>query len=210
MNTLVWSLSRLIYRNGAELQVNRILYALYPTSRKLEQAINVFRAEDFSESLISVLLPPRQAANTWTLISGNELTEELEEATTRSIIDIMMSGTLGWLDSLGAVPLPGIGPLIAAGPLVGSIARDCVDPKDTLASGLQSLGLPARNASCYESRILAGGSLLSIRVNNPVMERRAWAIFEETDGEEISSSPDRTSPFATIHSLNSPRASDTA
>ena len=99
----------------------------------------------------------------------------------------MIGGTLGLLVGIGALAIPGVGPLIAAGPLLAALTGAAAGATvGGVAGGLIGLGIPEIEAKRYENRIAEGNILISVHAETGDEVARAKEILEEADAEDIS------------------------
>jgi hypothetical protein len=103
---------------------------------------------------------------------------------------------LGWLAGIGALEIPGLGPFIAAGPIMAALAG--VEVGGTLGGltgALVGMGIPEYEAKRYEGRVKEGGILLSVHSDNSEWTSRAKKILESTGAEDISSTGEAKADF---------------
>ena len=113
------------------------------------------------------------------------------------VVSAAAGGTLGWLAGIGALAIPGVGPFIAAGPIVAALAgAGAVGAVGGIAGALIGLGIPEYEAKRYEGRISKGGILLSVHCDDAEWSRRAKEILERTSGTDISSTSEAGADFA--------------
>jgi hypothetical protein len=111
-----------------------------------------------------------------------------EGATTGGTTGIIVGGALGWLAGIGALAIPGLGPFIAAGPIVAALAgAGAGSVVGGIAGALIGLGIPEYEAKRYEGRVKKGGILLSVHTDNSDWTARAKRILEQTGADDISS-----------------------
>jgi hypothetical protein len=104
---------------------------------------------------------------------------------------------LGWLAGIGALAIPGIGPLIAAGPIIGMLAgAGAAGAAGGVVGGLVGLGLPEYEAKRYQGRIKEGGILLSVHSDDSEWTDRAKKILEVTGADDISSASEAKADYA--------------
>src|SRR5205807_9218848 len=100
----------------------------------------------------------------------------------------IIGGALGWLAGIGTLAVPGLGPLLAAGPVVAALAgAGAVGAVGGVAGALIGLGIPEYEAKRYEGRVRKGGILLSVHTDDSEWTKRAKAILESTGADDISS-----------------------
>jgi hypothetical protein len=104
-----------------------------------------------------------------------------------------VGGTLGLLAGIGALAIPGVGPLIAAGPIMGALAGLGVGGAvGGLVGALVGMGIPEYEAKRYEGRIKEGGILLSVHCNTSEEVSRAKEILKQTGAEDIASAGEKS------------------
>lgn len=109
----------------------------------------------------------------------------------------MIGGALGWLAGIGALAIPGIGPLLAAGPIVAALAGAGVGGAVIgVAGALVGLGTPEYEAKRYEGRIKGGGILLSVHSDDSEWTGRAKEVLKVTGAEDIGSSSEASADYA--------------
>lgn len=173
---------------------NTAVFAIYQTRARTEEAVDVLVQNGFRVEDISVLM----ADNVGTKDFATEKhTKAPEGATTGAVAGGIAGGTLGLLAGLGALAIPGIGPLLAAGPLVAALAGvGAGGAVGGLIGALTGLGIPEFEAKRYEGMIRSGGILLSIHCDNSDWIDRAKALLERTGGQNVSSKSEASADYA--------------
>ncbi len=101
---------------------------------------------------------------------------------------VVLGGALGWLMGIGALAIPGVGPFIAAGPIVAALAGAGVaGTVGGIAGGLIGMGIPECEAKRYEGQVKNGGILLSVHSDNSDWTKRAKEILKRTGAQDIAS-----------------------
>jgi hypothetical protein len=104
---------------------------------------------------------------------------------------------LGWLTGIGALAIPGLGPLIAAGPIVAALAgAGALGTVGGIIGALAGMGIPEYEAKRYEGRIREGGILLSVHCDSSDWVKRAKEVLEHTGAQEIASAGEEKGDFA--------------
>jgi hypothetical protein len=97
-----------------------------------------------------------------------------------------VGGVLGWLVGIGALAIPGIGPLVAAGPVVAALAgAGAAGATGGLVGGLIGSGIPEIEAKRYAGRIREGGYLISVHCDDKTWAGRAEEILEASGGRDV-------------------------
>jgi hypothetical protein len=161
------------------------VFGIYSTRNGAEQAANSLMNAGFSSGDISVLLPENLGTRE---IGTEKATKAPEGATAGAGTGAILGGALGLLAGIGALAIPGVGPLIAAGPIMATLAGMGVGGTVGGVTGaLVGLGIPEYEAKRYEGRVQKGGILLSVHCSTSDEVTRAKHILEGTGGEDISS-----------------------
>ena len=173
---------------------NKSVWGIYPTRLDLEAAIDRLRESGFLSSDISVLLPENLGPKD---LVTEKSTKAPEGATTGAGSGVLIGGALGWLAGIGALALPGVGPFIAAGPIMATLAGLGVGGVvGGVAGALIGAGIPEYEAKRYEGRLSKGGILLSVHCDKTEEISHAKEIMERTGGEDISVSTEEATRAA--------------
>jgi len=173
---------------------NIAVFGIYPTHAAVEAAVDGLRNAGFRNTDVSVLFPDNQGTKDFAIQKD---TKAPEGATAGGLTGGVIGGALGWLAGIGALAIPGIGPLIAAGPIFGVLAGIGVGGTiGGIAGALVGMGIPEYEAKRYEGRIRKGGILLSVHCDNEDWAKRAKSLLEHTGGEDVSSATESKADFA--------------
>lgn len=172
------------------MATNKSVLGIYASRSAVEAAVAAFREAGFESSDISILLPenlgPKQ-------IATEKDTKAPEGATAGAGTGAVIGGALGWLVGIGALAIPGLGPFIAAGPIMAALAGVGVGGAVGGVTGaLVGMGIPEYEAKRYEGRLQKGGILLSVDCENSDDIREAKDLMARTGGEDISSTTEST------------------
>lgn len=164
---------------------NTAVFGIYRNQAGVERGVDALRGEGFRNTDISVLFPENVGTKDFAHEKG---TKAPEGAATGAGTGAVVGGTLGWLAGIGALAIPGLGPFIAAGPIVAALAGVGVGGTvGGLAGALVGMGIPEYEAKRYEGRVKSGGILLSVHSDNSEWTDRAKKILKSTGAEDISS-----------------------
>jgi hypothetical protein len=173
---------------------NTAVFGIYSTRSSVETAVDALKADGFRNTDISVLFPENVGTKDFALSKG---TKAPEGAATGGASGVVLGGALGWLAGIGALAIPGLGPLIAAGPIVGALAgAGAGGAIGGLAGALIGMGIPEYEAKRYEGRVKEGGILLSVHSDNSDWTRRAKDVLERTGAKDISSTAEASADFS--------------
>jgi len=174
---------------------NKAVFGIYPSTGLAERAVDTLLRAGFSNNSISVLLPDDQSTRDF---AHKKDTKAPEGTTTGVTAGGVIGGTLGVLAGIGAIAIPGVGPFIAAGPIMGGLAGLGVGGAvGGLIGALVGLGIPEYEAKRYEGRVKNGGVLLSVHCDTSDQIKRAKELLKNTGAEDISSTGEATAEKTT-------------
>lgn len=120
-------------------------------------------------------------------------TKAPEGATTGGVAGGIIGGTLGLLAGIGALAIPGLGPFIAAGPLMATLAgMGAGGTLGGIVGALAGTGIPEYEAKRYENHLKQGGTLLAIRANHDDQAKRVKEIMQKHDAKDVYISSEAT------------------
>jgi YHS domain-containing protein len=158
---------------------------VYPNYSSVEKAVDVLKEAGFRNTDISVLFPEKVVSKDFAQKKG---TKAPQGAIAGAGTGAVVGGALGWLVGIGALAIPGLGPFIAAGPLMAALAGvGAGGAVGGITGALIGMGIPEHEAKRYEVRVKEGGILLSVHSDNPQWTKRAKDILERTGAQDISS-----------------------
>ena len=173
---------------------NTAVFGLYPSREMVSNAVDTLQAAGFRNTDISALFPDNPGNKDF---AHEKNTKAPEGATTGVASGAVLGGALGWLAGMGALAIPGVGPFVAAGPIVGMLAGVGTGAvAGGIVGALVGLGMPEYEAKRYEGRIKHGGILLSVHCDDSAWIELAKHILESTGGEDIAASPEAGADFA--------------
>jgi len=146
--------------------------------------VNGLKSAGFFNNDISALFPDRGTTRDF---AHKKSTKAPEGATTGAGTGAVLGGVLGWLAGIGALAIPGIGPLVAAGPLAAALSGAAVGGTvGGITGALVGLGMPEYEAKRYEGKVKDGNILISVHAEGSDEIDRAKKIFERSGAEDIS------------------------
>jgi hypothetical protein len=165
---------------------NTAVFGIYQTQADVEYAVDALRAESFRNTDISVLFPDNKGTKDFAVEKSTKAPEGTAAGVTTGGV---IGGVLGWLVGIGAIAIPGLGPFIAAGPIVAAIAGVGVGGTvGGIAGALIGMGIPEYEAKRYEGRVKDGGILLSVHCDDNSWTAKAKHLLERTGAQDIASS----------------------
>lgn len=173
---------------------NTAAFGIYPDQASVSEAVDALKQAGFRNTDISVLFPE----NTGSKDFGHEKhTKAPEGAVAGASSGAIIGGALGWLAGIGALGIPGIGPFVAAGPILAMLSGIGVGGTvGGLTGALIGVGIPEYEAKRYEGRIRNGGILLSVHCDNSDWIKRAKEVLEHTGANDISTSGEARADYA--------------
>ncbi|CAN5710969.1 hypothetical protein BH10BDE1_BH10BDE1_03260 [soil metagenome] len=162
------------------------VFGIFKNRTAVEHAVDELKSAGFSSSDISVLMPKSDSTKDF----AHEKDTKAPEGTAAGVTTgAVLGGGLGWLVGIGALAIPGVGPLIAAGPIMAALAGAGVGGAIGGVTGaLVGMGIPEYEAKRYEGFVKDGGILLSVHSDNSDETTKAKKILERTGGTDIASS----------------------
>jgi hypothetical protein len=164
---------------------NTAVFGIYPSLTSVEISVDELKSAGFRNTDISVLFPESSGTRDF---AHEKSTKAPEGATTGAGTGAVLGGALGWLMGVGALAIPGLGPFIAAGPIMAALAGAGVGGTvGGIAGALIGMGIPEYEAKRYEGRVKDGGILLSVHSDNSDWTKRAKDILKRTGAQDIAS-----------------------
>jgi hypothetical protein len=173
---------------------NTAVFGIYRDRLHVEQAVDALIDAGFRSEDISVLLPD----NVGTKDFAHEKNTKAPEGTAAGAgTGAVVGGTLGLLAGIGALAIPGLGPFIAAGPIMGALAgAGTGGVVGGIIGALVGMGIPEYEAKRYEGLVKEGHALLSVHCDNSDWVKRAKDILERTGGQDVASSGESSADYA--------------
>ncbi|MBV9504728.1 MAG: DUF3341 domain-containing protein [Acidobacteriia bacterium] len=173
---------------------NTAVFGIFPDRITVEEAVEHLRNGGFRNTDISVLFPDNQGTKDF---AHEKNTKAPEGAATGGLAGGIAGGVLGWLTGIGALAIPGIGPFIAAGPIVAALAGvGAVGALGGIVGALVGMEIPEYEAKRYEGRIREGGILVSVHCDDEHWVKRAKDIMRDSGGQDIGAAGEKTGDFA--------------
>jgi hypothetical protein len=168
---------------------NTAAFGIFTSRTGAENCVDVLIGSGFRSDDISVLAPDQKATHE---LATEKNTKAPEAATTGATTGGAVGGTLGLLAGIGALAIPGLGPFIAAGPIMGALAGLGVGAAaGGLIGALVGMGIPEYEAKRYEGRVKNGGVLVSVHCDNSEWVSKAKDILERSGAEDVSSAGEK-------------------
>jgi hypothetical protein len=182
---LIFCVRSKLFKENTKMAKNKSVFGIYSSRSGVENAVTALKDSGFQHSDVSVLLPENLGNRE---IATEKNSKAPEGATTGAGSGAIIGGTLGWLVGIGALAIPGLGPFIAAGPIMAALAGMGVGGAVGGVTGaLVGMGIPEFEAKRYEGRLQKGGILVSVHCDTSEEVKRAKDILQRTGAEDISS-----------------------
>ena len=179
---------------------NIAVFGLYSTEATVADGVDQLRLAGFRNTDVSVLFPENSGNKD---LAHEKNTKAPEGAAAGAGSGALIGGALGWLAGIGLLAIPGLGPFIAAGPIMGLLSGVGVGGTiGGFTGALIGSGMPEYEAKRYEGRIRRGGILLSVHCDNSDREKTAKRILENTGAQDVSSSVEAKADFASSDQAN--------
>jgi hypothetical protein len=170
----------------------RSVFCISSSRTQAAQIVDGLRSEGFSNDDISTLFPDRCTSRDFT---HEKHTKAPEVATRGAGTGGLMGGTVGWLAGIGSLAIPGVGPVIAAGPIVAALSGAAVGTAvGGIAGALIGIGIPEYEAKRYEGKVKAGNILLSVHTESSNEMAVAKEIFKAAGARGIATSGESLAP----------------
>jgi hypothetical protein len=169
---------------------NTAAFAIFPSRSEAEIAVNQLTAAGFSSQDVSVLMADKAGTRDF---ATEKNTKAPEGTTTGAGVGGTIGGTIGLLAGIGAIAIPGVGPLIAAGPIMATLAGLGVGGAvGGVVGALIGMGIPEYEAKRYEGRVKDGGILVSVHCDSSDEVSRAKDILKGAGGDDVASSGEKS------------------
>lgn len=173
---------------------NVAVFGIYPDQETVANAVEALKHAGFRNTDISVLFPENPGSKD---LGHEKHTKAPEAAVAGASSGAIIGGALGWLVGIGAIAIPGIGPFVAAGPIVAMLSGiGVLGTVGGLTGALVGVGIPEYEAKRYEGRIRGGGILLSVHCDNSDWVKRAKEVLVHHGATDVAASGEAKADFA--------------
>ena len=171
------------------------VFCIATSRNQADQIVDQLKAANFSNNDISVLFPDKGTTRDF---AHEKSTKAPEGAVTGAGAGGVVGGALGWIAGIGALAIPGVGPFIAAGPIMAALSGAAIGAAaGGIAGGLIGLGIPELEAKRYEGKVRAGNLLISVHTENSAEIIRAKDIFTKAGAQDICTTGEASTPKPT-------------
>jgi hypothetical protein len=170
--------------------MKKAVFAIVPNEGQAVRIVDSLRASGFENNDISVLFPDKSGTRDF---AHEQHTKAPEGAAAGGLTGGALGGTLGLLAGIGALAIPGLGPFIAAGPIMATLGGAAVGAAaGGLVGALVGMGIPEYEAKRYEGKIREGNILISVHTEDAAQRERAKEIFKAGGADDIASAGEET------------------
>lgn len=171
---------------------DKSVYAIAVSEGQANQIVDSLTKSGFTPDDISVLFPDKETTHEF---SHEKNTKAPEGGLTGAATGGVLGGALGWIAGIGALAIPGVGPFIAAGPIMAALSGVAIGATvGGIAGTLVGLGIPEIEAKRYEGKLKEGNILISVHTDNPEEITRAREIFTDGGAQDICTTGATTAP----------------
>ncbi len=171
---------------------NLSTYGIYPTMSALHTGAEALKAEGFRQADISVMYSDKSGTKEF----AHEAHTKAPEGAAAGAATATIGGVVGYLANVGALTMPGLAPLLAAGPIAASLAGvGAAGAAGGLVSALVGLGIPEYEAKRFEGRMREGGILLSVYCDDSGWADRARGILERTGADHVAVAAEKAADY---------------
>jgi hypothetical protein len=168
------------------------VYCIAQSRAQAETIVDGLRAAGFPANDISVLLPDKSGTRDF---AHEQNTKLPEGAATGGVAGMGVGAVLGWLAGVGTLAIPGVGPFIAAGPIMAALGGAAVGgAAGGIIGALVGMGIPEYEAKHYEGKIRGGNALIAVHTDDSDEEKAAKDIYKRAGAEDIKSTSESRVP----------------
>jgi len=166
------------------------VFCIATSREQADRIVNELKNEKFSNNDISALFADKATSHDF---AHEKHTKAPEGAATGAGAGGVIGGALGWIAGIGALAIPGVGPFIAAGPIMAALSGAAIGAAaGGIAGGLIGLGIPEMEAKRYEGKVKAGNILISVHTDNSEQIAQAKDVFNAAGAQDICSTSEAT------------------
>jgi hypothetical protein len=172
--------------------MKKAVIGIVQTRDQAEYAVGRLQQSGFATTDISVLLPDRRGTKDF---AHEHATKAPEGAVAGAGAGGMLGGTFGLLVGIGALAIPGLGPFIAAGPLLATLSGVAAGATlGGVAGALVGMGIPEIEAKRYEGKLRTGNILIAVSTDDKAQQEVAEKIYASVQADDVFSTTEATVP----------------
>ncbi len=171
---------------------NKSVFCIASSRSQADNIVSHLKSANFSNDDISALFADEHSTHDF---AHEKNTKAPEGIATGAGTGGVVGGALGWIAGIGALAIPGVGPFIAAGPIMAALGGAAIGATvGGVAGGLIGLGIPELEAKRYEDKLQEGNVLISVHTDSSDEIKRAKEIFSNSGGSDICTTDESTAP----------------
>jgi len=164
--------------------MKKAVFCIAQSTAQAESIVDQLKIAGFANDDISALFPDKATSKDF---AHEQHTKAPEGAAAGGAVGLGVGGVLGLLAGIGSLAIPGVGPFIAAGPIMGALSGAAVGgATGGIIGALVGLGIPEYEAKRYEGKVRGGNILISVHTDDATQRKRAKDIFERDKADDIS------------------------
>lgn len=172
--------------------MSKAVLCIASSELQAKEIVDKLKVMGFAPNDISVLFPDRSGTRDF---AYEQNTKAPEGAATGGLVGAGTGGVLGWLAGVGTLAIPGIGPFLAAGPIMAALAGVAVGgAAGGVIGALIGMGIPEYEAKLYEGKLREGNILISVHTEDAKERGRAKDVFELCGAQDISAAGEASVP----------------
>lgn len=184
------------------------VFCISTSREQADRIVDQLKTANFSNNDISVLFPDKGTTRDF---AHEKNTKAPEGAAAGAGTGGVIGGALGWVVGIGALAIPGVGPFIAAGPIMAALSGAAIGAAaGGIAGGLIGLGIPELEAKRYEGKVKAGNILISVHTDNSEEISRAKDLFTQAGAQDVCVTGEASTPRDHQSVEYAPRATEVA
>jgi hypothetical protein len=171
---------------------DKSVFCIASSREQADRIVGQLRDANFSSNDISVLFPDKNSTRDF---AHEKNTKAPEGAVTGAGTGGVIGGALGWIAGIGMLAIPGVGPFVAAGPIMAALGGAALGAAaGGIAGALIGMGIPELEAKRYEGKVKAGNLLLSVHTETSEEVKRVKDIFTKAGAEDICTTGEASTP----------------
>jgi hypothetical protein len=168
---------------------DKAVFCIAKTEGQAVQIVEAARDAGFTGDDISVLFPDKGTSREF---AHEKQTKAPEGATTGAVTGGVLGGVAGWLVGIGTLAIPGLGPFVAAGPIMAALSGATVGAAaGGITGALVGMGIPEYEAKRYEGRVRDGNILISVHTEDRDATSRAKDIMKRAGAEDVATAGEK-------------------
>lgn len=165
---------------------------IVPTVTQANVIVEQLQRSGFANTDISVLCPDQQGTKDF---AHEHNTKAPEGAVAGAGAGGIVGGTIGLLAGIGALAIPGLGPFIAAGPLLAALSGIAAGATvGGMTGALVGMGIPEIEAKKYEGKLRTGNLLIAVHTENSDQQKRAEQVYKAANANDVFSQTEAAVP----------------